>query len=111
MAQECFVALIVSVNFMNSEIRVLNMESARQATDNAPTPMAFRQCVSEGCNKRMPDKYKDSHTICSNCKGKVCDLLVSCAECASWPIEQRKTFVSYTKTFARKARHHKKSLC
>ncbi|XP_068238219.1 uncharacterized protein [Palaemon carinicauda] len=48
--------------------------------DPSPIPK-FRKCNARDCNKRLPKASLDPHTVCSNCRGKTCQLGDRCDEC------------------------------
>ncbi|XP_068224589.1 uncharacterized protein [Palaemon carinicauda] len=41
----------------------------------------FRKCNARDCNRRLPKASLDPHTVCSNCRGKTCQLGDRCEEC------------------------------
>ena len=54
------------------------------------------------CNKRLPNIRYDTHTLCTRCRGQVCDLLVVCDECRDWTPEFRRDSLAYVRKLKQK---------
>ena len=86
---------------MQSGFSVRDMDSASEPPSPnmaaaASTKKKFRTCLH--CSNRMPNYDFDNHTLCTTCRGQVCDLDLVCDECRDWPSSKRKVFVSYNRS-------------
>ena len=56
----------------------------------------------------MPSYDIDNHTLCTTCRGQVCDLEIICDECRDWPLSKRKVFVNYNRCLKTRREYKKR---
>ena len=59
-----------------------------------------RTCA--GCRIRMSSYDLDSHTVCTNCRGKVCNYSDRCETCTEWPDEKMNAYLKHRSSLERK---------
>ena len=76
------------------------------ATD--PTAMDLdsrRNCST--CKTRMSRLMHDSHLMCTNCRGRDCNLDNRCVECEGWSEEAMLKYIKYHKSLDSKSKSKK----
>ena len=64
--------------------------------------------VCSACPTRLPSLSFDTHMVCHNCRGQVCDLNSFCDECRDWSDSFRNIHVSHMRSLETKRRYKQK---
>ena len=76
------------------------------ATDTTAMDLDSRRNCST-CKTRMSSLMHDSHLMCSNCRGRDCNMDIRCVECEGWSEEAMLKYIKYRKSLDSKNKSKK----
>ena len=76
------------------------------ATDTTAMDLGSRRNCST-CKTRMSSLMHDSHLMCTNCRGRDCNMVIRCVECEGWSEEAMLKYIKYRKSLDSKSKSKK----